>query len=171
MWLVFLLLILVIAGLLAAAYYFYQQRARGGKEEHPPIPFIEERVEEQQPPPVEEKHVPPAEEYKEAEREAAPPGEGSEYISGPMEGEGREGEQAPVPQGPVGCPNGHPLVLSTTEEDYPGGYYMCANCNRVLQCSAGRWHCPNCKYDICTDCRPAGEAGEHHPIEIVSPAP
>ncbi len=168
-WLVFIVLVLLAAGFFAGAYFL---KNKGRQGEHPPIPFIEEQVEEHRPPPQEEPKQAPVEVVKEAveepiqepvqEQEAKP-----EHEEAPAPAEVEEPQQEN--KEPVGnvCPNGHDLVVSKSQVGYPGGYYMCASCQKVLQCSAGRWNCQTCGYDICPECKPIVDVPEQEP----EPAP
>ena len=155
---------MVAVALFGAAFYFYKARSKD-EAERPPIPFIEEKVEE-------EKAPPPQEEEKQPEPQQQDQQEIIEAIQEPAQAEPVE-ERAVNPDEPVGdaCPEGHPLALSTAEAGYPGGYYMCAKCNRVLQCSLGRWNCAICNIDVCTDCKPAEGIQEEPVIEEAAREP
>eukprot|EP00829_Urostomides_striatus_P013606 TRINITY_DN3802_c0_g1_i2.p1 TRINITY_DN3802_c0_g1~~TRINITY_DN3802_c0_g1_i2.p1 ORF type:complete len:252 (-),score=76.52 TRINITY_DN3802_c0_g1_i2:12-767(-) len=91
------------------------------KQEAAHVPFVEEAKEEY-PPQVDE-------EAKEEEKKSVP---------------------EPEPKEENNCPDGHPLSLSSDSTGYPGGYYKCALCKKVLPCSETRWNCTQCTYDVCT---------------------
>lgn len=183
-----MLLVVLAAGLFVAAYMI--SKSHGRRDQHPPIPFIEERVEETAERPgrgKEAKHVSgthvtaakkAAEVTAEEMAKRAVPKKGShgyeeqrdeqeneEYKGGYAEGEGVEKPENAWEAKGITCPNGHPLVISMDESGYPGGYYMCANCNKVKQCSLARWNCQTCNYDICPECKPVEEVPMEPPAE------
>lgn len=53
------------------------------------------------------------------------------------------------------CANAHPLYWSYDGEKYPDGFFNCDGCTKRAPVEEGRWSCPACTYDICTDCREA----------------
>lgn len=83
-------------------------------------------------------------------------------------------EEARKDNNPNKCPNNHSLNLSDDSTGYPGGYYMCYECKKVLPCSELRWNCSQCSYDICLKCKPkeivgeqeAKEEPEEKPVEL-----
>eukprot|EP00826_Nyctotherus_ovalis_P028388 TRINITY_DN2242_c0_g4_i2.p1 TRINITY_DN2242_c0_g4~~TRINITY_DN2242_c0_g4_i2.p1 ORF type:complete len:391 (-),score=137.65 TRINITY_DN2242_c0_g4_i2:164-1336(-) len=102
-------------------------------------------MEEKPPAEVKQREEPRAEPQVEAPRE-------QEVVS-----EQRQG--AKVGARPIGdtCYNGHPLILSVTDEGCPGGYYICTNCGEVFKCSRGHWICEECPIDYCINCKPPNE--------------
>lgn len=145
-WIVFLVLLLVAAGFFIGAYFLNKNRGQGG--EHPPIPFIEEPVVEQNAPPQdkEKKRAQVIEVMKDEEVVEEPQYPGQEE---------QHEEAAPEKQAVDDvCPQGHELSVTKSQVGCPGGYYMCANCKKVVQCSAGRWNCPTCNFDLCPECKP-----------------
>lgn len=163
LWILYILLGLAIIGLLAAAYWFYTHRPKS--EERPPIPFIDEKPDEGVAEKGQKAEQPKKEEESKFERaHAKTPFEeeeqqkpSQEVISGGESASAPKEEKAGAPvQGFISdeCPNGHTMTISDSAAGYPGGYYMCANCNRVLPCVNARWNCAICSVDVCMDCKP-----------------
>ena len=50
------------------------------------------------------------------------------------------------------CKIGHPLQWELMTEGYESGKYKCDICGKVLDCSAGRFHCKICRFDMCLEC-------------------
>lgn len=54
-----------------------------------------------------------------------------------------------------GCEKGHVLLWTeNTDGEYKDGKYRCRLCLNNFLCSAKRWWCKECKYDVCPHCKP-----------------
>lgn len=54
----------------------------------------------------------------------------------------------------IHCPKGHFLYESTHSAGYICGKFSCDQCHEGGYCSAGRFCCQACKYDLCKACKP-----------------
>ncbi len=159
----FLVLVLLAVGFFAGAYFLNKNKG----QEHPPIPFIEEQADERRAPSQEERKQPvevakePIEETPQVQEAPEVPAAAEiqeheahhEEVQREEQKSQHSSEQEKHDVSDT-CPNGHPLAVSKGQVGYPGGYYMCTSCQRVLQCTSGRWNCPVCSFDVCPDCKP-----------------
>ena len=54
----------------------------------------------------------------------------------------------------ISCKNNHKLTWSNSDKGYTDKNYNCSICDQVKVCENGRWNCAQCKYEICSECRP-----------------
>eukprot|EP00826_Nyctotherus_ovalis_P024093 TRINITY_DN1860_c0_g1_i2.p1 TRINITY_DN1860_c0_g1~~TRINITY_DN1860_c0_g1_i2.p1 ORF type:complete len:332 (-),score=38.00 TRINITY_DN1860_c0_g1_i2:154-1149(-) len=50
------------------------------------------------------------------------------------------------------CAKQHPLLLSKTNKGYPDSIYICVCCGGQYSCLVQRWHCEECRYNVCKKC-------------------
>lgn len=108
---------------------FFKMRKSGPQK---PVPFIEEKTQE----------IPKNEEVKMEPRKEP------DVLA--EEHKVREVDRRPIGDA---CYNGHPLYLSNSDENFPGGYYICTNCQQVFKCSSGYWICGECPIYYCLNCK------------------
>eukprot|EP00829_Urostomides_striatus_P018690 TRINITY_DN687_c0_g1_i2.p2 TRINITY_DN687_c0_g1~~TRINITY_DN687_c0_g1_i2.p2 ORF type:complete len:238 (-),score=110.47 TRINITY_DN687_c0_g1_i2:17-730(-) len=57
-----------------------------------------------------------------------------------------------IMQKATNCAKGHPLEWCLDASGYTSGQYKCDCCGKSGSCTAGRFFCKFCKYDMCLDC-------------------